>query len=117
MPSTQCEGFSYPTHFLKSRDSVIRNKLLEYTRECMLAAVAKQSHLSEVGAQGKLPIDCSSLNTCNFVCGTMACAKMSLLWSVIHYQMTFEWNSGCGLETSIAMGQCGNMSEACCASR
>ena len=30
MPSTICEGLSYPTHFLKSRDSVIRNNFLEY---------------------------------------------------------------------------------------
>ena len=37
---------------------------------------------------------------CDFVCGTMSCAKL-LHWSVIHYQMTFEWHSGRGLETSI----------------
>ena len=30
MPSTKCEGFSYPTHFLKSRGSVIKNNFLEY---------------------------------------------------------------------------------------
>ena len=30
MPSTKCEGLSYPTHFLKSRGSVIRNSFLEY---------------------------------------------------------------------------------------
>ena len=30
MPSTECEGLSYPTHFLKSRGSVIRNNFLEY---------------------------------------------------------------------------------------
>ena len=30
MPSTKCEGLSYPTHFLKSRGSVIRNNVLEY---------------------------------------------------------------------------------------
>ena len=32
MPSTKCEGFSYPTNFLKSRGtcSVIRNNFLEY---------------------------------------------------------------------------------------
>ena len=30
MPSTKCEGLSYPTHFLKSRGSVIRNTFLEY---------------------------------------------------------------------------------------
>ena len=28
MPSTNCEGLSYPTHFLKSRGSVIRKKFL-----------------------------------------------------------------------------------------
>ena len=30
MPSTKSEGLSYPTHFLKSRGSVIRNNFLEY---------------------------------------------------------------------------------------
>ena len=30
MPSTKCEGLSYPTHFLKSKSSIIRNNLLEY---------------------------------------------------------------------------------------
>ena len=30
MPSTKYEGLSYPTHFLKSRGSVIRNNLFEY---------------------------------------------------------------------------------------
>ena len=30
MPSTKCEGLSYPTHFLKSRGSVIRNNYFEY---------------------------------------------------------------------------------------
>ena len=30
MPSTKYVGLSYPTHFLKSRDSVIRNNFLEY---------------------------------------------------------------------------------------
>ena len=30
MPSTKCEGLSYPTHFLKSRGSVIRNNFHEY---------------------------------------------------------------------------------------
>ena len=30
MPSTKCEGLSYPIHFLKSRGSVIRNNVLEY---------------------------------------------------------------------------------------
>ena len=30
MPSTKCEGLSYPTHLLKSKGSVIRNNFLEY---------------------------------------------------------------------------------------
>ena len=30
MPSTKYAGLSYPTHFLKSRGSVIRNHFLEY---------------------------------------------------------------------------------------
>ena len=30
MPSTKCEGLSYPTHFLKSRGSVIRSNFFEY---------------------------------------------------------------------------------------
>ena len=29
MPSTKCGGLSYPTHFLKSRGSVIRNNFLK----------------------------------------------------------------------------------------
>ena len=29
MPSTNCEGLSYPTHFCKSRGSVIRNNFLD----------------------------------------------------------------------------------------
>ena len=39
MPSTKCEGLSYPTHFLKSRGSVIRNNFLEYrTKQATLIA-------------------------------------------------------------------------------
>ena len=39
MPSTKCEGLSYPTHFLKSRGSVIRNNFLEYrTKQAILFA-------------------------------------------------------------------------------
>ena len=37
MPSTKCEGLSYPTHFLKSRGSVIRNHVPEYrTKQAIL---------------------------------------------------------------------------------
>ena len=35
-----------------------------------------------------------------FVCVTMSHAKL-LHWSVLHNQVTFEWHSGHGLETSI----------------
>ena len=39
MPSTKCEGLSYPIHFLKRRDSVIRNIILEYrTKQATLFA-------------------------------------------------------------------------------
>ena len=42
MPSTKCEGLSYPTHFLKSvggGGSVIRNNFLEYrTKQTTLFA-------------------------------------------------------------------------------
>ena len=39
MPSTKCEGLSYPTHFLKSRGSVIMNNYLEYrTKQATLFA-------------------------------------------------------------------------------
>ena len=30
MPSTKCEGLSYPTHFLKRRGSVIKNNFFEH---------------------------------------------------------------------------------------
>ena len=35
------------------------------------------------------------------MCGTMSHAKALLHWSVIHYQVTFEWQSGRGSETSL----------------
>ena len=39
VPSTKCEGLSYPTHFLKSRGSVIRNSFFEYrTKQAILFA-------------------------------------------------------------------------------
>ena len=39
MPWTKCEGLNYPTHFLKSRGSVIRNNFLEYrTKQATLFA-------------------------------------------------------------------------------
>ena len=38
-----------------------------------------------------------------FCCGTMSHAMSSLHWSDIHYQVTFEWHSGRGSETSIVL--------------
>ena len=39
MPSTKYEGLIYPTHFFKSRGSVIRNNFLEYrTKQATLFA-------------------------------------------------------------------------------
>ena len=39
MPSTKCEGLSYPTHFFKIRGSVIRNNFLGYrTKKATLFA-------------------------------------------------------------------------------
>ena len=33
MPLAKCEGLSYPTHFLKSKGSVIRNNFMENRTE------------------------------------------------------------------------------------
>ena len=44
MPSTKCEGLSYPTHFLKSMGSVIRNTFLEY-RTTQATLFARQNDL------------------------------------------------------------------------
>ena len=39
MPSTKYEGLSYPTHFLKSRGSIVWNHFLEYrTKQATLFA-------------------------------------------------------------------------------
>ena len=56
MPSTKSEGLSYPTHFIKSRGSVVRNNFLEYrTKEATnfarrnayyaLLAIKKAKHI------------------------------------------------------------------------
>ena len=40
MPLTNCEGLSYPTHFCKSRGSVIRNNFFEHrTKQATLCAL------------------------------------------------------------------------------
>ena len=37
---------------------------------------------------------------CKFVCGTVSHATFSFHWSVIHYQMTFEWHNWHSFEMS-----------------
>ena len=45
MPSTTGEGLNYPTHYLKSRGSVIRNTILEYrTKQATLFARRNDLH-------------------------------------------------------------------------
>ena len=52
MPSTKCEGFSYPTHFLKSRGSVIRNNFLEH-RTSQAAPFARRNDFYALFATNK----------------------------------------------------------------
>ena len=52
MPSTKCEGLSYPTHFLKIRGSVIGNNFLEYrTKQATL--FARQNDFNALFASNK----------------------------------------------------------------
>ena len=52
MPSTKCEGLSYPTHFLKSRGSVIRNNFLDY-RTKLVILFARRNDLYALFATNK----------------------------------------------------------------
>ena len=52
MPSTKCEGLRYPTHFLKSRGSVIRNNFLEY-RATQAAFFARRNDFYALFATNK----------------------------------------------------------------
>ena len=52
MPSTNCEGLSYPTHFCKSRSSVIRNDFLEY-RTKQATFFARRNDLNALFATNK----------------------------------------------------------------
>ena len=52
MPSTKCEGLSYPTHFLKSMGSVIRNNFLEY-RTTQATLFARRNDLNALFATNK----------------------------------------------------------------
>ena len=52
MPSIKCEGLIYPTHFLKSRGSVIRNYFLEY-RATQAAHFARRNDFYALFATNK----------------------------------------------------------------
>ena len=52
MASTKCEGLSYPTHFLKSMGSVIRNNFLEY-RTTQATVFARRNDLYALLATNK----------------------------------------------------------------
>ena len=52
MPSTKCEGLSYPTHFLKSMVRVIRNNFLEY-RTTQATLFARRNDLYALFATNK----------------------------------------------------------------
>ena len=45
MPSIKFEGLRYPTHFLKSRGSVIRNNFLEYRTKHALLFVRRNDFM------------------------------------------------------------------------
>ena len=53
MPSTKCEGLIYPTHFLKSRGSVIRNNFLEYRIKQATLGFARRNDFYAVFATNK----------------------------------------------------------------
>ena len=52
MPSAKCEGLSYPTYFLKSMGSVIRNNFLEY-RTTQATLFARRNDLYALFATNK----------------------------------------------------------------
>ena len=52
MPSTKCEGSSYPTHFLKNMGCVIRNNFLEY-RTTQATLFARRNDLYTLFATNK----------------------------------------------------------------
>ena len=65
MPSTKYAGSSYPTHFLKSRGSVIKNNFLEY-RTNQATYFARRN-------------DCyalSAINKANYILNRLFCAPV-----------------------------------------
>ena len=73
MPSTKCEGLSYPTHFLKSRGSVIRNTFLEY-RTTQATLFARRNDLYALFATNKAK---NNLN------GHLSCPCSDIIYSKI----------------------------------
>ena len=55
MPSIKCEGLSYPTHFLKSRGSAIRNNFLEF-RTIQASFFARRNEFYALFATNKAKI-------------------------------------------------------------
>ena len=72
MTSTNCEGISYPTHFFKSRGSVIRNNFLEYrTKQATLFALRNEFYA--LFATNKAKHILSSHFSCS--CSDTICSK------------------------------------------
>ena len=64
MPSTKCEGLSYPTLFLKSRGSVIRNNFLEY-RTKQASLFARRKYVYALSATNKAKHILNGLFSCS----------------------------------------------------
>ena len=64
MPSIKYVGLSYPTHFLKSRGSVIRNNCLEY-RTSKITHFARQNNLYALLAMNKAKQILNRLFSCS----------------------------------------------------
>ena len=65
MPSTKCEGLSYPTHFLKNRGRVIRNNFLEY-RTIQATLFARRNDFYALFATNKAKHLLNRLFSCSF---------------------------------------------------
>ena len=72
MPSTKYTGLNYPTHFLKSRGSVIRNNFLEY-RANKAAHFARRNDNYVLLAINKANYLLNRLFSCS--CSDISCSK------------------------------------------
>ena len=72
MPSTKCEGLSYPTHFLKSMGSVIRYNFLEY-RTTQATLFARRNELYALFAANKAKNILNRHLSCS--CSDIICSK------------------------------------------